>query len=81
MNQSPISPAQLEKLLALAATRLNTSPDTLKSALHQEGLGGLANNLTPQQAARAGELLEDKDKLAALLKDPAVRRLIDQLLD
>lgn len=81
MNTSPISPQQLEQLLSLAATRLNTTPDKLKTALHQEGLGGLANNLSPQQAARAGELLEDKDKLAALLRDPAVRRLIDQLLD
>lgn len=81
MNQSPIAPEQLEKLLSLAATRLNTTPDKLKTALHQEGLGGVVSNLSPGQAARAGELLEDKDKLTALLRDPAVRRLINQLLD
>lgn len=81
MNQTPLTPEEMEKLLGLAANRLNTTPDKLKTALNREGLGGLANHITPQQAARAGELLEDKEKLTALLQDPAVRRLLDQLLD
>ena len=74
---SQITPEQMEKLLTLAAERLNTTPDALKNALQHNGLQGA---LSQQDAARAQSLLQDKDKLAALLADPSVRQLLGQLL-
>ena len=74
---SQITPEQMEKLLTLAAGRLNTTPDALKNALQQNGLQG---TLSQQDADRAQSLLQDKDKLAALLADPSVRQLLGQLL-
>lgn len=74
---SQITPEQMEKLLEMAASRLNTTPDKLKQTLAQNGLEGA---LSQQDAARAQAMLEDKDKLSALLADPSVRRLLNQLL-
>lgn len=78
---SQIAPEQVNQLLRLAAGRLGTTPDRLKAALEQKGLQGLENNLTPQDASRAQAILQDKDALAALLRDPAVRRLLEQILE
>lgn len=78
---SQITPEQMEKLLALAAGRLGTTPEQLKTALRQQGLQGLGAGLTAQDAARAEAVLQNKDQLAALLADPSVRRLLEQLLD
>lgn len=74
---SQITPEQMEKLLEMAASRLNTTPDALKKTLTQNGLEG---TLSGQDAARARAVLQDKDKLAALLADPSVRQLLGQLL-
>ncbi|MBQ6848566.1 MAG: hypothetical protein IJN76_00750 [Clostridia bacterium] len=74
---SQITPEQMEKLLEMAASRLNTTPDKLKQTLAQNGLEGA---LSQQDAARAQAMLEDKDKRSALLADPSVRRLLNQLL-
>ena len=74
---SQITPEQMEKLLEMAAVKLNTTPDKLKQTLAQNGLEGA---LSPQDAARAHAVLGDKEKLNALLADPSVRRLLGQLL-
>lgn len=78
---SQITSEQLEKLLTLAATRLNTTPQALKTALQQNGLQGMGKTLTAEDAARAQAVLQDKDRLTALLTDPSVKRLLEQLLD
>lgn len=77
MNPPSLTPQQMEQLLALAAGRLGTPTDQLKETFEKEGLKGLSAALPPQ----AQELLGDREKMAALLKDPAVRRLLSQLLD
>lgn len=74
---SQIIPEQMEKLLEVAAAQLNTTPDALKKTLAQNGLEGA---LSQQDAARAHAVLGDKEKLNALLADPSVRRLLEQLL-
>lgn len=74
---SQITPEQMEKLLEMAAAQLHTTPDALRKTLAQNGLEGA---LSPQDAARAHAVLGDKDKLNALLSDPSVRRLLEQLL-
>ena len=77
MNPPSLTPQQMEQLLSLAAGRLGTPTDQLKETFEKEGLKGLSAALPPQ----AQELLGDREKMAALLKDPAVRRLLSQLLD
>ncbi len=77
MNPSPLTPEQREQLLALAAGRLGTPTDKLKETFEKEGLKGLSAALPPE----AQNLLGDRDKLTALLEDPAVRKLLSQLLD
>ena len=77
MNPSALTPEQLEQMLSLAATRLGTPTDKLKETFEKEGLKGLSAALPPQ----AQQLLGDRDKMTALLEDPAVRKLLNQLLD
>ena len=77
MKPPSLTPQQMEQLLALAAGRLGTPTDKLKETFEKEGLKGLSAALPPE----AQELLGDRDKMAALLKDPTVRRLLSQLLD
>ena len=74
---SQITPEQMEKLLTLAAGRLNTTPDALKQALQQHGVQGA---LSQQDVARAHAVLQDKEALSHLLADPSVRQLLSQLL-
>lgn len=78
---SQITPEQLEKLLSLAAGRMGTTPEQLKRSIQQQGLQGVAAGMSAQDAARAQNVLENPDKLTALLADPSVRRLLEQLLD
>ncbi len=74
MNE-PFTPAQTEKLLQIAAAKLGTTPEGLKSAFEQGGLKGLSANLSPKQA----ETLQN-GQAEQLLQDPAVQRLLIQLL-
>ena len=74
MNES-FPPAQMEKLLKVAASRLGTTPEQLKSAFQQGGLKGISDALSPQQAEKLQNGQAEK-----LLQDPAVQRLLIQLL-
>mgnify|MGYP003296333145 CR=1 FL=1 len=74
MNDA-FTPAQMEKLLAVAAAKLGTTPEGLRSAFEQGGLKGLSANLSPKQA----ETLQN-GQAEQLLQDPAVQRLLIQLL-
>ena len=74
MNQ-PFTPAQTEKLLQIAAAKMGTTPEALRAAFQQGGLKGLSAALPPQQA----EKLTD-GQAEQLLVDPAVQRLLIQLL-
>ena len=74
MNES-LTPAQMEKLLQVAAGRLGTTPDALKTAFQKGGLKGVSSSLSPQQAQSLQNGQAEK-----LLEDPAVQRLLIQLL-
>ena len=78
MNE-PFTPAQIEKLLQVAAGRMGTTPEQLRAAFQQGGLKGLSAALSPQQAAKAQSLVGD-GQAEQLLNDPAVQRLLIQLL-
>lgn len=74
MNDS-FTPAQMEKLLQVAAAKLGTTPEGLRAAFEKGGLKGVSAALSPQQA----QTLES-GQAEQLLKDPAVQRLLIQLL-
>ena len=74
MNES-FTPAQMEKLLKVAAGRLGTTPEQLKTAFQQGGLKGISEALPPQQAEKLQNGQAEK-----LLQDPAVQRLLIHLL-
>ena len=74
MNE-PFTPAQTEKLLQIAAGRLGTTPEALKTAFQQGGLKGISDALSPRQAQSLQNGQAEK-----LLNDPAVQRLLIQLL-
>lgn len=78
MNE-PLTPAQIEKLLQMAAQRLGTSPEALRSAFQQGGLRGLSAALSPQQAAQVESIAGGK-QAEQLLQDPSIQRLLIQLL-
>ena len=78
MNES-FTPAQMEKLLSVAAAKLGTTPEGLRAAFAQGGLNGLSAALSPQQAEKA-KALADSGQAEGLLSDPAVQRLLIQLL-
>ena len=74
MNES-FTPAQMEKLLQVAATKMGTTPEALRTAFQQGGLKGVSEALSPQQAQSLQNGQAEK-----LLNDPAVQRLLIQLL-
>ena len=78
MNDA-FTPAQMEKLLAVAAAKLGTTPEGLRAAFAKGGLNGLSAALSPQQAEKA-KALADNGQVESLLSDPAVQRLLIQLL-
>ena len=78
MNE-PFTPAQMEKLLQVAAGRLGTTPDKLRAAFQNGGLKGLSEALSPQQAEKMGTITKN-GQAEQLLNDPAVQRLLIQLL-
>lgn len=80
MNEPSFTPEQLDKLLAYAGQRLGTTPEKLKETFQKNGLKGLSSALSADEAAQAEALISDKDKAAALLQDPAIQRLLIQLL-
>lgn len=89
MAEISFTPEQMEKLLAYAGQRLGATPEQLKAVFQREGLAGLsdfadktahADRLTPEEVARTQALLQDKEKIAALMKDPTVQQLLSRLL-
>ena len=78
MNE-PFTPAQTEKLLQIAAAKLGTTPEELKTAFQQGGLKGLSASLPSQQAEKMGALTQN-GQVDKLPSDPAVQRLLIQLL-
>ncbi len=76
MKEPSFTPEQTEKLLAIAGQKLGIDPQTLRETYQKEGLKGLSAALSPEAQAVIG----DQQKTAALLQDPAIQRLLIQLL-
>ncbi len=80
MAQNSFTPSQMEKLLQVASQQLGKSPEELKTAFEQGGLGGISSSLSPSEVSKAEAILKDKDKTAQLLASPAVQQLLHKLL-
>ena len=89
MAEISFTPEQMEKLLSYAGQRLGTTPEHLKAVFQKEGLAGLSDfagkaaksdRLTPEETAKAQALLQDKEKMAALMRDPSIQQLLTRLL-
>ena len=80
MADVSFTPEQTEKLLVYAAGRLGIPPEQLREAFRQKGVAGLTATLHPEEAQQAAAVLQDREKVAALLQDPTVRRLLAQWL-
>ena len=80
MAQYAFSPEQVEKLVNYASQQLGTTPAQLKAAFQQNGLAGLSDALSADEANKAQALLKDKNAAAKLMNDPQVQKLLAQLL-
>ncbi len=86
---SSLTPEQIDKLVSLAGQRLGTTPEALKSLFQQQGLAGLVSLtdkgnrtlLSPDEAATASQLLQNKGKAEQLLNDPRIQSVLQKILD
>ena len=72
----------LNDLLKTASNTLGTDPDKIKKEAGKNGLSGLLNNLTPEQAKRVQSLLSDKEATAKALSkkiDTGYDRILELL--
>ena len=65
----------LNDLLKTASSSLGTDTDKIKKEAEKNGLSGLLNNLTPEQAKKVQSLLSDKEATAKLLSTPHAQQL------
>ena len=74
MSDTPVTPAQLEQLIAYAAKRLGMNPAQLKTLFEQQGVAGLSSltgsGLSADEVTKAENLLQNKEGAAKLLSDP-----------
>lgn len=84
MSDTPVTPEQLERLIAYAASRLGMKPEQLKVLFEQQGVAGLSaltgSNLSNDEVVKAENLLHNKEGAAQLLNDPHIREKLRKLL-
>lgn len=71
---------ELEALLKIAAQRLGTNPDTLKSEAQSGELSKLLGNMSSNDAAKLQQVLSDKDAANRLLSTPQAQMLLQKLM-
>lgn len=79
MSDFHLTAEQLARLTAMGKDRAGIPPDALQKALVQDDWSGLASLLSAEDTAKVRAVWQDKEKLAALMQDPAVQRLLEQL--
>lgn len=68
---------QLQSLLKLAAQRLNTTPEALRSAAENGNLQNITQNADSAQAEQLRRVLNDPEAAKKLLSTPAAKKLFD----
>lgn len=78
------TPEQWQQLAAYASRRLQVSPEQLKAAFESGGLHAVAEQtagkLDGGTAAQINALAQDPARLNALMNDPRIRQMMEQLL-
>lgn len=71
--------AQMQALLKLAADRLNTTPEQLRSAAENGDLSNLTGQTNSPQAEQLKKILNDPNAAKKLLSSPAAQKLFEAL--
>lgn len=79
MSDFHLTAEQLGRLSALGKETAGLPSDALHKALTQDDWSGLQSLLSAEDTAKVRAVWQDKEKLNALLQDPAVRQLLEQL--
>ena len=79
MSDIHLTPEQAQRLTKMAGERGGIDSAALRRALIEDDWSGVAAVLSAEDAAKVRAVWQDKGKLAALMQDPAVRRLLEQL--
>ena len=70
---------QLQALLKLAADRLHTTPDALRSAAEKGDLSRVTGQADAPQAEQINKILNDPEAAKKMLSSPAAKKLFDAL--
>lgn len=70
---------QMQALLKLAAQRLNTTPEALRTAAENGSLQNITGQENSPQAAQLKKVLSDPEAAKKLLSSPAAQKLLDAL--
>lgn len=70
---------QLQALLKLAADRLHTTPDALRSAAEKGDLSRVTGQADAPQAEQIKKILNDPEAAKKMLSSPAAKKLFDAL--
>lgn len=70
---------RMQALLKLAASRLHTTPEQLRSAAENGDLSGITGQTENYQAEQLKKLLSDPEATKKLLSTPAAKKLFDTL--
>ncbi len=69
----------MQALLKLAAQRLNTTPEALRSAAEKGDLQNITGNANSPQAEQLRRVLRDPEAAKKLLSTPAAQKLFEAL--
>lgn len=69
----------MQALLKLAAQRLNTTPEALRSAAKNGDLQNITGNANSPQAEQLRRVLRDPEAAKKLLSTPAAQKLFEAL--
>ena len=80
MDNMNFSSDQINSLLNVAASRLGTSPEKLRSQLESGSLEDVINGLNSSGGSKLSQLLSNPKAVESLLNSPQARQLIGQIL-
>ena len=78
-GRTPLNENQMQALLKLAAQRLNTTPEALRSAAENGDLQNITGNTNSPQAEQLRRVLRDPEAAKKLLSTPAAQKLFEAL--
>ena len=79
MGRTRLNENEMLALLKLAAQRLNTTPEALRSAAENGDLQNITGNANSPQAEQLRRVLRDPEAAKKLLSTPAAQKLFEAL--